>query len=90
MATTAKAWTTATVSSVSARVAKMVAGRPVLKGAAVPVAVAGSVVVWRKAHNGSASNGASADAGRPLGPVASAESVSPPADAAQSDEVHAS
>ena len=33
------------------------------------------------AHKGS-SNGASADAGRPLGPVASADAVSPPADAA--------
>jgi hypothetical protein len=97
IASTAKAWTTAKVSSVSARVAKMIAGRPVLKRAAVPAAaVAGGVVVWRKAHNGSASNGASADAdaGRPLGPVASADSVSPPADAAaeaaRSDEVPSS
>jgi hypothetical protein len=69
-----------------------VAGRPLLKVAAVPVAVAGGVVVWRKAHNGSASNGASADAGRSVGPVATAESVSPPADAAaaaaHSDEGH--
>jgi len=58
-------------------------GRPALK-VAVPVVVAGGgVVVWRLAHKGS-SNGASADAdvGRPLGPVASADTVSPPADAA--------
>jgi hypothetical protein len=82
MAIAAKAWTTAMVSSVRAMAAKRVAGRPLVKVAAVPVAVAGGVVVWRKAHNGSASNGASADAGRPLGPVASAETVSPPADAA--------
>jgi hypothetical protein len=54
-----------------------VAGRPALKVAAVPVAVAGGAVVWRKAHKGS--NGDAADADRPLGPVASADSVSPPA-----------
>ena len=66
-----------------------VAGRPLLKVAAVPVAVGGGVVVWRKAK-GSGSNGA--DAGRSVGPVAHADSVSPPADAAaeaRSDEVHA-
>jgi hypothetical protein len=74
--------------------AKRVAGRPMVKAAAVPVAVASGVAVWRKAHSGSDSNGASADAGRPLGPVASAETVSPPADAAaetaRNDEVSAS
>jgi hypothetical protein len=82
MASAAKAWTIAMVASARAFAARKVAGRPLVKAAAVPAAVAGGVVVWRKAHNGSASNGASADAGRPLGPVASAETVSPPADAA--------
>ena len=75
----------------AAKGAKVV-GRPLLKVAAVPVAVGGGVVVWRKAK-GSGSNGASADAGRSVGPVAHADSVSPPADAAaeaaRSDEVHA-
>jgi hypothetical protein len=101
----AKVWAAVKVSVAGARAAKKgakaygaakgakVAGRPLLKVAAVPVAVAGGVVVWRKAHNGSAGNGASADAGRSVGPVATAESVSPPSDAAaeaaHSDEVHA-
>ena len=97
---TAKVWTAFKVSTFGARAAKKgakaygaaktakVAGRPLIKVAAVPVAVAGGVVVWRKAHNGSASNGASADAGRSVGPVATAESVSPPAEAARSDEVN--
>lgn len=50
---------------------------------AVPVVVAGGgVVVWRIAHKGSSTNGDSADAGRPLGPVATADTVSPPVDAA--------
>jgi hypothetical protein len=39
------------------------------------------VVVWRKVKKGS-DNGSSADAGRSVGPVASANSVSPPSDAA--------
>jgi hypothetical protein len=102
----AKLWAGVKVSVAGARAARKgakaygaakgakVAGRPLLKVAAVPVAVAGGVVVWRKAHNGSSTNGASADAGRSMGPVASAESVSPPSDAAaqtaRSDEVHAS
>jgi hypothetical protein len=56
-------------------------GRPAIK-VAVPVVVAGSgVIVWRKLKSGS-SNGASDDTSRPLGPVATAETVSPPADAA--------
>jgi hypothetical protein len=99
----AKVWTAVKVSTFGARAAKKgakaygaaktakVAGRPLIKVAAVPVAVAGGVVVWRKAQNGSASNGASAE--RPLGPVATAETVSPPADAAAetaSSEAHAS
>jgi hypothetical protein len=102
----AKVWTAVKVSSAGARAAKKgakvygaakgtkLAGRPLLKVAAVPVAVAGGVAVWRKAHSGSGSNGASAEAGRPLGPVASADAVSPPADAAaeaaRNDQVHAS
>ena len=46
---------------------------------AIPVVVAGSgVIVWRKLKNGSSSD----EASRPLGPVATAETVSPPADAA--------
>jgi hypothetical protein len=101
----AKLWAAVKVSVAGARVAKKgakaygvakgakVAGRPLLKVAAVPVAVGGGVVVWRKAK-GSGSNGASADASRSVGPVASAESVSPPADAAaetaRSNEVPAS
>jgi hypothetical protein len=46
---------------------------------AVPVVVAGGgMIVWRKLKNGSSSD----ETSRPLGPVASAETVSPPADAA--------
>ena len=101
----AKLWIAVKASVAGARAAKKgakaygaakaakVAGRPLIKVAAVPVAVAGGVVVWRKVQSGS-SNGASADAGRSMGPVASAESVSPPSDAAaeaaRSNEVHAS
>ena len=61
-----------------------VIGRPVVKVAAIPVTVAGGVVVWRKLKSSSASDSSSAPAetGRPLGPVANANSVSPPADAA--------
>ena len=60
-----------------------VVGRPVVKVAAIPVTVAGGVVVWRKLKSSSASDsGVPAEAGRPLGPVANASSVSPPADAA--------
>jgi hypothetical protein len=57
-----------------------VVGRPVVKVAAIPVTVAGGVVVWRKLK--SSSSASDSDVGRPLGPVASAETVSPPADAA--------
>ena len=60
-----------------------VVGRPVVKVAAIPVTVAGGVVVWRKLKsNGASDSSAAAEAGRPLGPVANANSVSPPADAA--------
>ncbi len=55
-----------------------VVGRPVVKVAAIPVTVAGGVVVWRKLKSSPSND----DAGRPLGPVATAETVSPPADAA--------
>jgi len=41
---------------------------------AIPVAVAGGVVILRKVRSGDDD----ADAGRPLGPVASADTVSPP------------
>ena len=64
-------------------------GRPAIKVAAIPVTVAGGVVVWRKLKKGSSDS----DAGRPLGPVATAETVSPPADAAVESagtEAHAS
>ena len=87
---TAKVWTAVKVSTFGARAAKKgakaygaakgtkVVGRPLVKVAAVPVAVGGGVIVWRKVR----SNGAGADAERPVGPVATASSVSPPADAA--------
>ena len=55
-----------------------VVNRPVVKVAAVPVTVAGGVVVWRKLKSSSSDD----DAGRPLGPVARADTVSPPAGAA--------
>ena len=50
---------------------------------------ANRVSVWRKLKKGSSDS----DAGRPLGPVATAETVSPPADAAVESagtEAHAS
>ena len=51
---------------------------------AIPVAVAGGIVVFRKVRG---SNGdADADTGRPLGPVASADTVSPPPAAAEAAE----
>jgi hypothetical protein len=89
----AKLWTAVKVSSAGARAAKKgakaygavkgakVVGRPVVKVAAIPVTVAGGVVVWRKLKSGGSSSDA-AEAGRPIGPVAHAETVSPPADAA--------
>jgi hypothetical protein len=46
----------------------------------IPVAVAGGAVVMRKVR--SRDNGHEADFDRPLGPVATADTVSPPADAA--------
>jgi hypothetical protein len=47
----------------------------------IPVAVAGGVVVLRKVRS-SSDNGSDAGLDRPLGPVATADTVSPPADAA--------
>jgi hypothetical protein len=61
--------------------AKLV-GRPVVKVAAIPVTVAGGVVVWRKLKSSNASDTSPVEEGRPLGPVANASSVSPPADPA--------
>jgi hypothetical protein len=59
-----------------------IVGRPVVKVAAIPVTVAGGVVVWRKLKSsGATDSAAQPEAGRPLGPVANANSVSPPADA---------
>ena len=48
----------------------------------IPVAVAGGVVVARKVRSNGSSNGHNPDFDRPLGPVATADTVSPPADAA--------
>lgn len=89
----AKVVTVVKVTSVGSRAAKKgakaygavkgakVVGRPVVKVAAIPVTVAGGVVVWRKLKSSGASDSAPAETGRPLGPVANANSVSPPADA---------
>ena len=93
---TAKVWTVVKVSTVGARAAKKgakaygaakgakVVGRPVVKVAAIPVAVGGGVVVWRRLKRGLAQpeQHRRVGASRPVGPVASANSVSPPADAA--------
>jgi hypothetical protein len=87
----AKVWTAAKLSMAGMRAARKGAKavgtaksvtRPAIK-VAVPVVVAGGgVIVWRKLKSGSSGDGASDDVGRPLGPVATAETVSPPADAA--------
>ena len=91
----ATVWTTVKASSAGARAAKRgakaygaakgakVAGRPVVKIIAVPVAVVGGLAVWRKARSG---DDAEPDAGRPLGPVARADTVSPPAATAEAAE----
>jgi hypothetical protein len=80
----AKVWTGVKVSSAGARVAKQGARfasrRPRLKLVVAPVAAAGGVLVWRATHKGH--DGREPDIDRPLGPVASADTVSPPADAA--------
>jgi hypothetical protein len=80
----AAVWTAAKLSAKGIRHArrgqkayKTVKG-PAIK-VAVPVVVAGgSMIVWRKLKNGSSSD----EASRPIGPVAHAETVSPPAHAA--------
>lgn len=96
--TLAQVWTTVKVGSAAARAAKggakvygtaktaKVAGRPVLAILAIPAAVAGGVLVWRKVSSSSSSPSTddwtppSAADTRPLGPVATPESVSPPPD----------
>jgi hypothetical protein len=93
---TATVWTTVKASSAGARAAKRgakaygvakgakVAGRPVVKILAIPVAVVGGVVVLRKARGGhDHQHDHDAEASRPLGPVASADTVSPPASATE-------
>jgi hypothetical protein len=92
---TAVVWTTVKASGASARAAKRgakaygaakgakVAGRPVLKIIAIPAAVAGGFVVLRRVRGGSDEE---PDTGRPLGPVASADTVSPPASTTEAAE----
>ena len=92
---TATVWTTVKASSAGARAAKRgakaygvakgakVAGRPVVKILAIPVAVVGGIVVLRKARGG---HDHDAETSRPLGPVASADTVSPPASATEAAE----
>ena len=98
---TATVWTTVKATSAGARAAKKgakaygvakgakVAGRSVVKVIAIPAAVVGGAAVWRKARGGSASGDNAGDTSfnRPLGPVASADTVSPPAN--KPDEAHA-
>jgi hypothetical protein len=91
----ATVWTTVKASSAGARAAKRgakaygaakgakVAGRPLVKILAVPAAVVGGIAVFRKARRG---DDGEPDAGRPLGPVASADTVSPPAAATEAAE----
>jgi hypothetical protein len=96
-------WTTMKASSASARAAKKgakaygaakgakVAGRSLIKLLALPAAVAGGAVVWRKVRGGSEPDQAEPD--RSPGPVSSAAAVSPPsssAQAAEPSEAHAS
>jgi hypothetical protein len=96
---TATVWTTVKVSSAGARAAKRgakaygvakgakVAGRPVVKILAIPVAVVGGIVVLRKARGGDGhEHDHGAETSRPLGPVASADTVSPPASATEAAE----
>ena len=92
----ATVWTTVKATSAGARAAKggakaygaakgaKIAGRPVVKLLAVPVAAAAGIVMFRKARGGHDDEGA--EPGRPLGPVASADTVSPPAAAAEAAE----
>jgi len=92
----ATVWTTVKLSSAGARAAKggakafgaakgaRVRGHRVVKVLAVPVAVVGGVVVFRKVRGGGGDD--EPEAGRPLGPVASADTVSPPASATEAAE----
>jgi hypothetical protein len=93
----ATVWTTVKLSSAGARAAKggakafgaakgaQVRGHRVVKVLAVPVAVVGGVVVFRKVRGGGGDDD-QPEAGRPLGPVASADTVSPPASATEAAE----
>jgi hypothetical protein len=93
----ATVWTTVKASSAGARAAKRgakaygaakgakVRGRSAVKLLAVPAAVVGGVVVFRKVRGGH-DHDHEPDAGRPLGPVASADTVSPPASATEAAE----
>jgi hypothetical protein len=101
----ATVWTTVKASSAGARAAKKgakaygaakgakLAGRSVVKILAVPAAVAGGTVLWRKARGGGGGDDVQSDVARPLGPVAHAETVSPPSSTATETaptEAHAS
>jgi hypothetical protein len=55
--------------------------RPNARMLVIPVAVVGGIIVFRKVRSGG-DEGRNPDFDRPLGPVASADTVSPPADAA--------
>jgi hypothetical protein len=91
----ATVWTTVKASSAGARAAKRgakaygaakgakIAGRPVVKLLAVPAVVVGGIAVFRKARGG---GDEISEAGRPLGPVASADTVSPPPATAEAAE----
>jgi hypothetical protein len=93
----ATVWTTVKLSSAGARAAKggakafgaakgaRVRGHRMVKVLAVPIAVGGGVVVFRKMRGGH-DHDHEPDAGRPLGPVASADTVSPPAAATEAAE----
>jgi hypothetical protein len=99
--TVAQVWTNVKIGSAAARAAKggakaygtaktaKVAGRPVLKILAVPAAVGGGLLVWRKVSSSSSSPAAEAQPSaaetRPLGPVATPEAVSPPPESVAPD-----
>ena len=84
--TIAKAWAALNVASAGSKAAKKgakaygavkgakVVGKPVAKVAAVPVAVGGGLLVWRKARGGSSDNGDLSS----VTPAAHASTVAPP------------
>lgn len=88
----AQIWTTVKIGSAAARAAQggakaygtaktaKVVGRPVLQLLIVPAVAAGGFVVWRKLSASSEQDEPAAPVPqeRPLGPVATAEAVSPP------------